>query len=144
MSGMSAELHRRIHNVSHFQIDVLSVGAVLPEPLFGGALVTFHGRSINVATAWDDNAQVPPHVEIVVTGYDEPTLSGFSGLHSIAAGPLDVGHQGLVVGNFITDDTSAVAVAKGRYSVLVLLDKLEPMTARQVHIHLWPAQETSP
>jgi hypothetical protein len=130
-----AELYRRIHDVSHFQIDLLAKGAQMTEGGAGGTLVRFSPGQINVATAWDENGTVPPLVEIIMSGFDPLTAAGIEGLIPIASGPFEAGPDGVEVGNFIMSDVNAVALAKGRYTVTVFLDKVEPMTARKVHFH---------
>jgi hypothetical protein len=78
---------------------------------------------------------VPPLVEIIMSGFDPLTAAGIEGLIPIASGPFEAGPDGVEVGNFIMSDVNAVALAKGRYTVTVFLDKVEPMTARKVHFH---------
>jgi hypothetical protein len=131
-----AELYRRTHNVSHFQIDLVSKGSPLSEHDVGGTLAAFAPGHINVATAWDENGTVPPHVDISISGYEPLPAVGIAELIPVAAGFLDVGPDGVEVGNFITSDVSAVALPKGRYAVTVFLETLEPMAARRVHFHL--------
>lgn len=131
-----AELYRRTHNVSHFQIDLVSKGALLTEHDVGGTLVSFAPGHINVATAWDENGTVPPHVDIGISGYEPLPAVGLAGLIPVAAGFLDVGPDGVEVGNVITSDVSVVVLPKGRYAITVFLNTLEPMAARRVHFHL--------
>lgn len=130
-----AEFYRRTHDVSHFQIDLLSKGALMSEWGTGGTLVRFFPGQINVATAWDENGSVPPLVEIIMSGFEPLPAAGIEGLIPIAAGPFEAGADGVEVGNFISADVNAVALAKGRYIAEVFLDKVEPMTARKVHFH---------
>jgi hypothetical protein len=130
-----AEFYRRAHDVSHFQIDLIAKGALMSEFDVGGTLVRFFPGRINVATAWDENGTVPPHVEISMSGFEPLPAAGIEGLIPIASGPFETGADGAEVGNFITSDVNAVALAKGRYTVTVFLDKVEPMTARKVHFH---------
>jgi len=102
----------------------------------GEALVMFAQGHIKVSTAWDDNARSAPHIEIAVSGYGPLPVAGIAGLKAIAQGPLDVGAHGVLIGNFITADTAALAVPPGRYAVTVLANTVEAMTARHVHFHL--------
>ena len=132
---MLAEIYRRVHDVSHFQIDLLVKGAQLSEHDAGGTLVAFAPGHINVATAWDENGAVPPHVEIIVSGYEALPAAGIDGVIALAAGFLDVGADGVEVGNYISGDIAGVAIPKGHYAVTVFADKLEPMTARRVQFH---------
>ena len=132
------DLHRKTHSVSHFQVSLIRAGANLSEFAVGGTLVNFSENEINVATAWDDNGSVSPEVEIVVTGMNVPPGDGFPPLSAVASGPFNVGRGGIEAGNWISGDVATVAIAEGRYWVLVLLDTLEPMTARRVQFHFWP------
>ncbi len=129
------ELYRRVHNVSHSQIDLLVRDADTAEMEVGGTLVSIGPGHIKVATAWDNDGK-EPQVEIVITGFDQLPAAGIEGLIPIASCPLDVGADGLEVGNYITGDVSLVAIPAGRYGVTVFVDKLEPMTARKVHFHI--------
>jgi hypothetical protein len=135
-----AELYRHTHHVSHFQIDLVSKGALLVEHDVGGTLVAFAPGHINVATAWDENGSVPPLVEISISGYEPLSAAGIAGLIPVAAGFLDVGPSGVEVGNYIMSDVSVVALPKGRYAVTVFLETLEPMAARKVHFHFRNAE----
>lgn len=128
------ELYRRVHSVSHYQIDLLVRGADMAELEAGGTLVSVAPGHIKVATAWDNDGE-EPDVEIIVTGYDPLSAAGIEPLIPIASCPLDVGPGGIEVGNFITADVASVAIPDGRYFVTVFVDKLEPMTARKVHFH---------
>jgi hypothetical protein len=130
-----AEFYRRTHSVSHFQIDLLAKGALMSEFDVGGTLVRYFPGHVNVATAWDDNGNVPPLVEISMSGFEPLPSAGIEGLIPIASGPFEAGADGAEVGNYIMSDVSAVALAKGRYTVTVFVDKVEPMTARKVHFH---------
>ncbi len=128
-------LHRRVHSVSHYQIDLLVKGAEMSGPDAGGTLVAFAPGHINVATAWDENGTVPPHVEISVSGYERLPAAGIAGLLPLAAGYIEVGAEGLEVGNYISGDVAHVAVPNGTYAVTVFADKLEAPTARKVQFH---------
>lgn len=132
---MPTEIYRRVHSVSHFQIDLLVKGAGLVEHDTGETLVVFAPGHINVCTAWDENGAVPPHVEIIISGYEMLPAAGIGGIRPLAAGYLEIGTNGIEVGNYITGDISPVAIAEGRYAVTVFADKLEPMTARRVQFH---------
>ena len=132
---MPTELYRRVHNVSHFQIDLRVKGSQLVEHDAGGTLVSFAPGHINVATAWDENGSVPPHVEIIISGYEMLSAAGLEGVIPVAAGILDVGKDGVEVGNYISNDLASVAIPEGQYMVTVFIDKLEPMTARLVHFY---------
>jgi hypothetical protein len=133
------DLHRRIHNASHFQIDLIDVGAELMEHAVSGALVSCQGRNIKVSTAWDENGRVPPHVEIAVSALEVPGLDGFPPLVPIVTLPFETSGGGIEVGNWISNDFVRVELPKGRYHVLVSLDVAEPFKARRVHFHFWPA-----
>lgn len=134
-----AEFYRKTHCVSHYQIDILSKGALMSEGGAGGTLARFSPGQINVATAWDGDGTVPPLVEISMSGFNPIPAAGIEGLIPIALGTFEAGEDGVEVGNFITSDVSAVALAKGRYNVTVFLDKVEPMAARKVHFHFTAA-----
>ena len=136
---MTASLHKRIHDVSHFQISLINSGANLSEFDVGCTLVNFASQEINVTTAWDENGTLAPDVEIEITGFDMPPLDGFSPLFPVAASTFEVGGNGIEVGNWISSDIAKVAVPKGSYKVLVSLDALEPTKARRVHFHFWKA-----
>jgi hypothetical protein len=127
-------LHSRQHNLSHYQIDLLVVGADMAELEVGGTLVSFAPGHIKVATAWDNDG-LEPLVEIIITGYAALAADGIADVIPLASGYLDVGSLGVEVGNFITADLATVAVPSGRYAVTVFADKLEPITARRVHFH---------
>lgn len=131
---MPQQVYRRVHYVSHFQIDLLVHGADMAEMEAGGTLVSVAPGHIKVATAWDSDGQ-EPLVEIVITGYCQLSAAGIEGVIPIASCPLDVGPDGIEVGNFITADVVTVAIPAGRYGVTVFVDKLEPITARRVHFH---------
>ena len=107
---MPTELYRRVHNVSHFQIDLRVKGSQLVEHDAGGTLVSFAPGHINVATAWDENGSVPPHVEIIISGYEMLSAAGLEGVIPVAAGILDVGKDGVEVGNYISNDLASVAI----------------------------------
>ena len=128
------ELYRRVHVVSHSQIDLLVRGADMAEMEAGGTLVSIAPGHIKVATAWDNDGE-EPHVEIVITGYGQLSAAGIDAAIPVASSPLDVGADGIEVGNFIVADVATVAIPAGRYGVTVLVDKLEPMTARRVYFH---------
>ena len=132
---MPAILYQRVHNVSHFQIDLLVKGAKMTEHDVGGTLVAFAPGHINVATAWDENGAVPPLVEIIVSGYEMLPAAGIDGIIPVAFGLLDAGAGGVEVGNYITGDVASLAVPQGQYGVTVFVDSLEPMTARRVQFH---------
>jgi hypothetical protein len=132
------ELHRRICSVSHFQLDLIEKGAPLLEHDAGDALVNFLGAHVNVSTAWDDNGAVPPHVEVIVTGFDAPPLDGFPPLKALATAAFDASGSGLEIGNYISNDIASVPLPAGRYWLLVSADTREPFTARVVHFHFWP------
>lgn len=132
---MPTELYRRVHDVSHFQIDLRVNGAELAEHDVGGTLVSFAPGHINVATAWDDNSSGPPQVEIIISGYEMLSAAGLDGVFPVASGYVAVGREGIEVGNYITNDIAGVTIPEGRYCVTVFVDKLEPMTARLVHFY---------
>lgn len=138
---MSSELHRRVHTVSHFQVSLLDADAktAYPDITPGGQFAAFGRRGVVVATAWNDNGNSEPLVEIAVAGFDAP-VAGATTLIPIASGEIEIGAAGVLVGNVITSDMKLIRdVAPGRYAVLVSADALVPMTARRVHFHLWPA-----
>ena len=135
---MTKDLHRKVHNVSHFQISLVRSGSPLHDFAVGGVLVNVTATEINVATAWDDNGRVAPEVEIAVTGYNVPTVDAFPPLIPVASAIFEVADSGVEVGNWISGDVAKVDVAAGRYCVLISTDNLDPMTARRVHFHFWP------
>ena len=135
---MTKDLHRKVHNVSHFQVSLVRSGSPLHDFAVGGVLVNVTATEINVATAWDDNGRVAPEVEISVTGFEVPAVDAFPPLIPITSAIFEVTDGGVEVGNWISGDVAKVAVPPGRYHVLVSMDSLEPMTARRVHFHFWP------
>jgi hypothetical protein len=135
---MTKDLHRKVHNVSHFQISLVRSGSPLQDFAVGGVLVNVTATEINVATAWDDNGRVAPEVEIAVTGFAVPVVDAFPPLTPVTSAIFEVADDGVEVGNWISDDVAKIDVPPGRYHVLVSMDSLEPMTARRVHFHFWP------
>ncbi len=134
--------HRRICSVSHFQISMIDAASpnAYPEIFPGEQLVVFGRNGIVVATAWDDNGQSEPLVEIIVTGFGMPE-STFEGLIPIASGEIEIGDKGVEVGNVIACDLQTIMVPAGRWRVLVLADTLKAFHARTVRFHVWPLAE---
>ena len=139
---MATELHRRKHYVSHFQVVLLDCARLgeYPESTNGEAFVTFGAAGVAVSTAWDDNCTVQPLVEIAVSGFG-PRAATPDGMHVIAEAPFFVGEKGIAVGNWVADDVEKIAVAPGRYTLIVLADTWEPFKARCVAFHLLRAGE---
>ncbi len=134
--------HHRICSVSHFQISMTDVASpnAYPEIFPGEQLVVFGRNGIVVATAWDDNGQSEPLVEIMVTGLGPPELQ-FEELIPIATGEIEIGDQGVEVGNVIACDLQTIMVPAGRWRVLILADTLKAFHARIVRFHIWPLAE---
>jgi hypothetical protein len=134
--------HRRTCSVSHFQIAMLDVDNpnAYPEIFPGEQLVVFGRNGIVVTTAWDDNGQSDPLVEVIVTGIGMPEAQ-FEGLIPIATGEIEIGDQGAEVGNVISCDLETIMVPAGRWRVLVLADTLKAFHARIVRFHIWPLAE---
>jgi hypothetical protein len=127
------ELHRRIHSVSHFQV-VLAAAAVegaLRDNVAGAAAATFTRHAASVTTAWDDNGQCEPHVEIAVR-LEAVMPTETPGYHPVAQAEIEIGPDGIDVGNVISGDLARVDVPAGRYDLLVGVDARELFTARKV------------
>jgi hypothetical protein len=129
--------HRQIHQVSHSQVHLMDAAGVEPilDHINGSALASFGPHGIVVSTAWDENATVPPEVEIAIT-VGGHSSAAFDDLRAIAEGVLQVGEQGIEVGNLITGDLARLPVASGRYLATVFGDVVAPFVARRVRIHL--------
>jgi hypothetical protein len=131
------EIYRKTHDVSHSQIDLVASGAELAEMECGGTLVSFAPGHIKIATAWDENGTVEPHVELIVTGFNLlAAIEVPAGMTAVASGPFVLTQDGAEAGNYITGDIAQFSLPKATYVATVFVDKLEPMTARRVHVHL--------
>lgn len=137
---MTQEIHRRVYNVSHFQVSLVDAADLKSYPNLapGGQLAAFGRNGVVAATAWDEGGKTPPEVEVSVSGYDEPNAAALA-LVPLASGEIMIGDRGALVGNVLTSDLRLIPVPQGRYRVLVSADALVPMTARRINFHLWPA-----
>lgn len=134
---MVQEIYRRTHLVSHSQIDLVANGAELAELECGGTIVSFAPGHIKIATAWDDDGTVEPHVELIVTGIN---LLGAAevpdDMIAVSSGPFVLLEDGAEAGNYIIGDLAKFELPKAAYVATVFVDKIAPMTARRVHVHL--------
>jgi hypothetical protein len=138
---MATRLHKRIHQVSHFQLALIDGSAdnAYPEDPYGAALAAFSDTGVVVSCAWDENATVAPEVDIEVRYASEaPTPASAGHLTPVAVGQLAIGTRGIEVGNWITGDIQRIAVPPGRHAVGILMDTLVPYKARVVQFVLWP------
>ncbi len=134
---MVQEIYRRTHFVSHSQIDLVANGAELAELECGGTIASFAPGHIKIATAWDENGTAEPHVELIVTGFDLLAAADVPGdMTAVASGPFVVLEDGAEAGNYIIGDLAKFELPKAAYVATVFVDKIAPMTARRVHIHL--------
>lgn len=142
---MSRELHRRKHHVSHFQVVLLNCDRLgeYPESTNGEAFVAFGAAGVAVSTAWDHNGTTEPLVEISVSGFG-PRAATPDGMKVIAEAPFAVGGKGIAVGNWVAGDVANIAVAPGRYTLIVLADTWETFKARRVAFHLLRTGEPPP
>ncbi|MFM2423037.1 MAG: hypothetical protein RL291_1567 [Pseudomonadota bacterium] len=138
---MTTRLHKRIHNVSHYQLALLDGASETgyPDDPYGAALAAFAPTGVVVSCAWDENASVAPDVDVEVRYATEaPTPASVGPLIAIAVGHMTIGTRGIEVGNWITGDITRIAVPPGRHGVGVLMDTVEPYKARTIQFVLWP------
>jgi hypothetical protein len=108
------ELYKGKHSVQYSQVALFDAEDTNSYPQFetGEEAVIFGSKGVAVATANDTDVEIA-----VLKG--EAHESDIVGFFLLLSGEMQIGNQGLIVGNEITADTAEVAYPAGKASVSV-------------------------